>query len=242
MRRAEKTAETGRISDAALDPGGAAGNEEPLLNFEERNGRRGGDRRDDGGNERGRQGRNNEPDDGRGQGPAGRRDGEEVTLLEPRPIDGAGANPEQADWGASGQTLLRLGEANYADGIGAVSEDLPNAREISNAVVQQEGDEPSSFGLSDLFWAWGQFLDHDIDLTEAGETEFTPVAVPEGDPAFDPAGEGDAFIPFFRVDPVEGTGETTPREFENEITAFIDASMVYGSDEETAESPARRGR
>ncbi len=234
MRRAEKTAETGRISDAALDPGSTAGNEEPLLNFEERNGRRGGERRDDGGNERGRQSRDNEPGEGPGRG--GRRDGEEVTLLEPRPVDGAGSNPDQPDWGATGQTLLRLDEARYADGIGAVSEDLPNAREISNAVVQQEDDNPSSFGLSDLFWAWGQFLDHDIDLTEAGESEFTPVAVPAGDPAFDPAGEGDAIIPFFRVDPVEGTGETTPREFENEITAFIDASMVYGSDAETAEA------
>ncbi|WP_282604329.1 peroxidase family protein [Pelagibius sp. Alg239-R121] len=168
----------------------------------------------------------------RGDEPGG--DDFEVVIGEARPIDGIGSNEDQPDWGGVNQTLLRLGEANYADGISEVSEDLPNAREISNAVVQQTGDEPNSFGLSDLLWVWGQFVDHDIDLTESGETEYTPIAVPVGDPAFDPNGEGDATIPFFRVDPSEGTGESTPREYVNEITAFIDASMVYGSDEETA--------
>lgn len=259
MRRADNTAQTGRISDSGLEPESGIAGEEPLLDFEERNGRRGGEGRGnepgaevnaDGANVGGRQGRGSGPDGGNaagegngpggnngsggGTGSGGRRGGDEVTLLDPRPLDGTGSNAEQPDWGATGQTLLRLGEVSYADGIGEVSEDLPNAREISNAVVQQTEDQPNSFGLSDLFWTWGQFLDHDIDLTEAGETEFTPVTVPTGDPAFDPAGEGDATIPFFRVDPLEGTGETTPREFENEITAFIDASMVYGSDEETA--------
>lgn len=263
MRRADNTAQTGRVSDSIPEPEGAIASEEPLLNFEDRDGRRGGERsgaefgnsepgdsesgisESGGANGSGREGRGHNPGgrDGpnAGSGSDGRRDGEEVTLLDPRPIDGTGSNAEQPDWGAAGQTLLRLGEARYADGIGEVSEDLPNAREISNAVVQQSEDEPNSFGLSDLFWAWGQFLDHDIDLTEAGETEFSPIAVPAGDPAFDPEGEGDAIIPFFRVDPVEGTGETTPREFENEITAFIDASMVYGSDAETAEALRAEG-
>ena len=33
----------------------------------------------------------------------------------------------------------------------------------------------------------------------------------------------------------KGTGETTPRQVSNQITAFIDASSVYGSDPERAE-------
>ena len=165
-----------------------------------------------------------------GQQPTG------VVIAAARPVDGSGSNPDNEDWGAQFQTLLRLADPNYEDGIGTMVEGLPNPRAISNAVAQQSENEPSSFGLSDLFWAWGQFIDHDLDLTEAGETEFVPIPVPAGDPFFDPDGSGDAFIPFTRVDPNDGSGETTPREYHNSITAFLDASMVYGSDAETAAS------
>ena len=153
-----------------------------------------------------------------------------------RPIDGTGTNDANPDWGATGQTLFRLADANFEDGIGEISQDLPNAREISNALAQQNVEDiPNSFGLSDMFWAFGQFIDHDLDLTEEGEEgEFTPISVPVGDPFFDPFGTGEAFIPFTRVTPNEGTGETEPREYTNAITSFLDASMVYGSDAETA--------
>ena len=113
-----------------------------------------------------------------------------------RPIDGAGSNPDNPDFGAAGQTLLRLTDANYEDGIGAMEDDLPSVRDISNALSEQDGDVPNALGASDLLWAWGQFVDHDIDLSEFGSTEFAPIAVPTGDPDFDPDGSGDAFIPF----------------------------------------------
>ena len=38
-----------------------------------------------------------------------------------RPVDGTGTVEENPDWGAAGQTLLRLGEANFADGISAMN-------------------------------------------------------------------------------------------------------------------------
>ncbi|WP_136661025.1 peroxidase family protein [Nitratireductor sp. XY-223] len=160
----------------------------------------------------------------------------DILVTAVRPIDGTGTVEENTDWGAAGQTLLRLADVRFEDGIGTPVEGLPSAREISNAVAQQTGDEPNSFGVSDLFWAWGQFIDHDLDLTEAGDSEAFPISVPTGDPLFDPDGTGEATIDFFRADPVEGTGETTPRQYENAITAFLDASMVYGSDAETAAS------
>ncbi|GMG83907.1 hypothetical protein LNKW23_31210 [Paralimibaculum aggregatum] len=173
--------------------------------------------------------------EGRGQGSQGGRDmrsapgpGEIVT----RSIDGSGNNAEHADWGAVGQELLRLAPANYADGIGEMVTDLPNAREISNAVVAQEDEIENSFGASDFLWAWGQFIDHDITLTEGGDTEFAPIAVPEGDAVF---AEGGVIV-FSRVTPEEGTGEDSLREYVNEVTAFLDASMIYGSDAETAEA------
>lgn len=146
-----------------------------------------------------------------------------------RPVDGYGTNPDNPEWGASGQTLLRLAEENFEDGIWEMEDDLASPREISNAVVAQSEDEPSSQGVSDLFWVWGQFIDHDIDLTEAGSVS-APIDVPEGDAYFN----ANIDIAFDRAVPVDGTGETSPAQYENEITAFIDASMVYGSDDETA--------
>ena len=159
---------------------------------------------------------------------SGRR--KEFSELVARPIDGEGTNEQYKDWGATHQELVRLAPAAFADGIGEMVTDRPNAREISNAVAQQEGETPNSFGVSDMFWAWGQFIDHDMDLTEASDTESVPIIAPVGDPVFAPGTP----ILFSRVAPVEGSGVDTPRIYENEITAFLDGSMVYGSDAATA--------
>ncbi|MDF2368765.1 peroxidase family protein [Sneathiella sp.] len=170
-------------------------------------------------------------DDRRDNEPRDPRPPREDDLLEipARPVDGAGSNTENPEWGAAGQTLLRLGEANFADGISEIDEDLPGPREISNAVVAQAEDIPNSFGVSDLFYVWGQFVDHDIDLTLSGETAAS-IDIPEDDEWFDP----DIDMAFSRADPVEGTGVDTPAQYANNITAFLDGSMVYGSDAETA--------
>lgn len=40
----------------------------------------------------------------------------------------------------------------------------PNPRMISNVVVDGHGDLPNSEGLSGMMYAWGQFIDHDLDL------------------------------------------------------------------------------
>jgi hypothetical protein len=82
-------------------------------------------------------------------------------------------------------------------------------------------------------WQWGQFLDHDIDLTD-GNQEEANIAIPLGDPQFDPLGTGIQVIPFHRAifDPATGTDASNPREQENEITSWIDGSNIYGSDEE----------
>lgn len=159
----------------------------------------------------------------------------EAAPLSWREMDGSASNADHDDWGAAHQQLLRLAPASYADGVGAMRSDLPNPRAISNAVnAQGEGESiPNAAGASDFLWIWGQFIDHDLGLTEGGHTEAAPIFAPIGDPHFDPEGDGGGIIGFHRVDPVEGTGETAPRSHENAITAFIDASMVYGSSQET---------
>jgi peroxidase len=155
-----------------------------------------------------------------------------------RSIDGSGNNPQRASMGAAGTSLARLAPADYADGISSpAGEDRPSARLISNLVCAQEAEVANDHGASDFLWQWGQFVDHDIDLTEGADpAEDASIAVPTGDPWFDPFATGAATISMSRSawDPGSGDGIDNPREQINSITAWIDASNVYGSDEERA--------
>ncbi|TWU01936.1 peroxidase family protein [Neorhodopirellula pilleata] len=157
--------------------------------------------------------------------------------VEVQSIDGTGNNLERANLGAAGTALVRIVDADYADGIAEpAGEDRLSAREISNIVFDQDESIPSSKGLSNLVWQWGQFIDHDITATAGGDGEAFNIAVPLGDEHFDPFGTGDQIISFTRSAVAEGTGVETPADQVNNITAFIDGSMVYGSDLETSES------
>lgn len=156
------------------------------------------------------------------------------TVSEARSLDGTGNSA--SDLGST-ETLFREDTSRaYADGISQPSgDDRPSAREVSNAVVAQSEDLPDPAGRTSYLWLWGQFLDHDITLTHEGD-EYFPIEVPTGDPYFDPFGTGVATIPLNRssYDESTGTDPDNHRAQVNSITAFIDASMVYGSDEERA--------
>lgn len=152
---------------------------------------------------------------------------------EHRSFDGWGNNETHPDWGSAGSMLVRMSRVDYQDGASMPSGmDRPNPRDISNAVVAQDGMMPNPEGVSDLFWQWGQFLDHDITLTPViFPFERLDIPVPAGDPFFDPFGTGRQVIAFERSFYVMHEGV---REQVNFLTAFIDASNVYGSDEARA--------
>ena len=156
---------------------------------------------------------------------AGAALGDEPTLPEVRSFDGSGNSLTDPAMGAAGALQLRLTSPTYSDGLGAMR-DAPHARVISNAIGRQTT-SGNHANLSAMFWQWGQFIDHDIVLTRGGG-EFSPMFAPSDDPVF-PAG---AMIPFSRS--AFQTDNSGVRQFANGITAFIDASMVYGSDDTRA--------
>lgn len=153
-------------------------------------------------------------------------------------IDGSGNNRRQPSMGAAHTALIRLAPPAYADGAAALAgPDRPSPRAVSNAICAQASARPNSHGVSDFLWQWGQFLDHDIDLTDGVDPpEAADIPIPAGDPFFDPTGSGEATMEFNRslYDPATGTGPDNPRQQINEITAWIDGSNVYGSDAERA--------
>ena len=168
-----------------------------------------------------------------GDGQAAREPLRIVLSREFRSLDGSGNNRENEEWGRAGTPLARRLPADYADGVSALGGvDRPNARAVSNAVCRAGGNRPNARGASDMFWQWGQFLDHDIDLTPAADpSEIADIVVPTGDEDFDPTASGAVVLPFDRsaYDPA-----SLPRQQLNVITAFLDASNVYGSDETRA--------
>jgi len=155
-----------------------------------------------------------------------------------RSIDGSGNNLQDPLMGATFTELLRLVFSDYADGISEIPEaGLPSARVVSNIVSSQDELIPNTLNASDYIWQWGQFVDHDTDLTDGvNPPEPADIPVPAGDPFFDPLDTGTQVIAFNRsvFDTSTGTGIDNPRQQINKITAWIDASNVYGSDVERA--------
>lgn len=151
-----------------------------------------------------------------------------------RTIDGTCNNTSTAsrsEWGAADIEVARQMPAQYGspDNFNDMGgQNRPSPRAISNAVFSQTGDIPSAVGLSSLVFSWGQFLDHDLSISPENEAESAPIVLPANEPDFT------ANIPFHRSEVHSGTGVNRPREQTNLITSWIDASNVYGSDNQRA--------
>lgn len=153
-----------------------------------------------------------------------------------RAADGSTNSPQ--GYGRAGATLLRSAPAAYADGFQSPSgAGRLSPRAISNLCARQVSLEPDPVGRTNMTWAWGQFLDHDISHTTSGQ-EFFPIAVPLGDAEFDPRGTGSVILPFTRsiFDRLTGTEPGNPRNQRNLVTAYIDGSVIYGSEEIRADA------
>lgn len=179
------------------------------------------------------------------------------TVFQFRSADGTCNNQERPVQGAAGTSFRRLIPGQYEDGIsslrgamqnrffdalpmGPFTPPNPSARFISSTIIVDKQNEEIPF--THILMQWGQFLDHDLDLSPELEAEcescvFTeicePVRVTPTDKAFGEGTRNDGDCLRFRrsLATCDATlpGSFAPREQINDITSYIDASMVYGS-------------
>ena len=139
-------------------------------------------------------------------------------------ITGRKNNLDRKSWGAANKKLTRMMDADTSRNL--ESGDLPNPRHISNIVSNQNKNTSNAKGLSDMFWLWGQFLDHDITLIHTDEGKPADIPVPEKDPVYEGIINS---LPFNRSKLTNNN-----RHALNSITSYIDGSNIYGSDNQTS--------
>ncbi|KAM5216021.1 myeloperoxidase isoform 1-T1 [Hipposideros larvatus] len=177
-----------------------------------------------------------------------------------RTITGQCNNRRRPTLGASNRPFVRWLPAEYEDGFSLPygwtpgvkrgGFPVPLARAVSNAIVrfpteQLTPDQERSL----LFMQWGQLIDHDLDFTPepAARAAFIsglncetsclqqppcfPLKIPPNDPRI--RNQQDC-IPFFRSCPACTNSNITIRNQINALTSFLDASMVYGSEDPLA--------
>lgn len=178
-----------------------------------------------------------------------------------RTYDGSCNNLRHTGWGKSNSPYTRILPPDYEDGVseirktGVTGRQLPNPRTVSLATVRWS--DRSDPRASLMLMQWGQFIDHDLSLAAT-----TPMLTPQGtnidccnrrlltDPRFKhPAcisillPDNDPFYSRFNVGcmnlvrnaPSPPIGcRLRAREQLNQLTSFIDGSMIYGNDEQQA--------
>jgi peroxidase len=152
---------------------------------------------------------------------------------ENRSYDGNGNNLAQPGWGSAGTNFARQSPVGYVDGISAPHvAGRPNPRSVGVALMKQAAARPNARKLSGYVYGFGNLISHDIQHTLNGTTEIIEFRTPVGDDMFFPGQR----IPLPRsvFDPATGTGPGNPRQQVNTTTAFLDASVIYGSSESAA--------
>jgi len=146
-----------------------------------------------------------------------------------RTIDGSRNAP--GDLGRAGTVNLRNTTVGYGDGSGTPGgATRKGAREISNLVNFQTAPIPNSVNVSGFVWNWGNIVDHDMVLTKvATPADHFDIPIPLGDPVFDPKSRGRGVLTLNRSAALIVDGV---RQQVNSNSAFLDGSVVYGSDKQ----------
>ncbi|XP_053680578.1 chorion peroxidase [Anopheles nili] len=152
------------------------------------------------------------------------------------------------EYGVAMVPFRRQLNPDYGDGISTPRSaqdggDLPSARQVSLDIHRPSYHNDPNFSV--MLAVWGQFLDHDITSTALNQgvdgrpIECCDPGQPQHPECFPvPLGPGDPYyhqynvtcMNFVRSVPAP-TGHFGARQQLNQATAFIDGSVVYGSDE-----------
>ena len=134
-----------------------------------------------------------------------------------RPFDGIGNNLNNPLWGSANTALLRMSPYEPFESR------TTNPRIISNIVCSKPESSPNLRGVTDMFWGWGQFIDHLLDLTPDDDTMTAPIIAPPDDPVM-PNG----VISFKKSRKMPNSSLENP----NTISSYIDGTNVYGTESE----------
>ena len=158
-----------------------------------------------------------------------------------RTVNGLNNNVDKPALALTGQIFARASPADYDDNLNfPAGTSRPSSRVISNQIFSQQtstsnatsqqnqGENLETSLRTNMFWLYGQFIDHTFALTNTGD-EIFPISVPTGDKHFDPESTGNKTIPLSRTLFHEQTGKNgIPREQINLLSPLLDASSVYG--------------
>lgn len=177
-----------------------------------------------------------------------------------RSPDGSCNNLKRSFWGKANTAYKRLLFPAYKDGLSSIRE-LPNCRELSTGLVNDENSPDSTKTIAMAFWTI--FIGHDLSHTAVSSMLKTnksvdccnengmkqsprythpscaPIIIPKDDRFFSPLRR--TCMNYVRSVPAMRTDCTFgPREQLNQATHYLDASMVYGSS--AAQTRSLRGQ
>jgi peroxidase len=161
-----------------------------------------------------------------------------------RNINGTCNNINNPLWGSILQPFRRFTTAIYSDGYnqprgGRANSNLPNARLVSSTIHSDLIlPDPS---ITNMVPQVGQFLDHDMTLTPesdmhccdgSNDIDCWSIQVFANDSFYSQVNRPQTCLAFTRSTPYCFPTQSGIREQMNVLTAYVDASQVYGSDAE----------
>ncbi|KAK3803213.1 hypothetical protein RRG08_013796 [Elysia crispata] len=149
------------------------------------------------------------------------------------PNDGWFNNLLHPDWGAIDTHLLRVSPANFSDGVYEPSgKDRPNPLEISKIAFAGENKKGSARNRNAMLVFFGQQMVEEImDAQRSGcPIEYFNIKVPLGH-KYNPHNLTNLEMPFQRAryDQRTGFSPNNPRQQINEITPYLDGTLIYGA-------------